>query len=170
MNQITFNGKTYPLRTLMIWGNECDIASTDLQTALFPDGSKEANKEAGHLDGKIYYYADPESFAKSDRELAEIVFLDTVEENGELFFCIETTEDVAEWFKHLYVAESLNFHPDTPFDDYINDKGQSYDYEQVKYRDHLLNTCFTVCEAASVDIYGIANDVFEELQKNWKVL
>lgn len=49
---------------------------------------------------------------------------------------VNTIDDIHTFFKQL-LAEDLNFHPDTPFDDYINCETRlpTYTDEQVKQRD-----------------------------------
>lgn len=75
---------------------------------------------------------------------------------------INNIEEVHTFFKQL-LAEDLNFHPDTPFDDYINCETRlpTYTDEQVKQRDKLLDECFNVCERYGADIYEIAIEIFQ---------
>ena len=88
-----------------------------------------------------------------------------------LTFSIQSLQDVRDFFQHLYVAESLNFHPDTPFTEYVDGSGKdTYTPAQAEEREQLLNTCFTVCENHAADIYEIGNDIFSDLTKNWKQL
>lgn len=74
---------------------------------------------------------------------------------------IKTIEDVKAWFRELIVEEKLNFHPDTPFDDYINTDTRKDSYTKVEadFRDSLMSAAFEVCEAVGIDIYEIANNV-----------
>jgi len=75
---------------------------------------------------------------------------------------IETIEDVKDFFRQL-LSEGLNFHPDTPFEDYINGETRldTYSLEEAKLRNELLDECFTVCDKFNADIYEIANEVFK---------
>lgn len=75
---------------------------------------------------------------------------------------IRTIEDVKTWFRELIVEEKLNFHPDTPFEDYINTdtREDSYSKEEAEFRDGLMGTAFEVCETAKVDIYELSMEIF----------
>jgi hypothetical protein len=75
---------------------------------------------------------------------------------------IETIENVKVFFRHL-LSEGLNFHPDTPFEDYINSETRldTYTEEEANLRNGLLDECFNVCERLDVDIYEIANEIFQ---------
>ena len=74
---------------------------------------------------------------------------------------IKTKEDVKTFFEQL-IDEGLNFHPDTPFEDYINceTRQPSYTKDQADLRNLLLDQCFDVCENEGIDIYNYANDIY----------
>lgn len=74
---------------------------------------------------------------------------------------IKTKEDVKAFFEQL-IDEGLNFHPDTPFEDYINceTREPSYTKDQADLRNLLLDQCFDVCEKHNIDIYNYANDIY----------
>lgn len=74
---------------------------------------------------------------------------------------ILTIEDVKQFAKQL-TAEGLSFNPDDDFNDYINfsNNTSSYNKEEAKLRNELMNECFDVCEKEGVDIYEI---MMEEL-------
>lgn len=76
---------------------------------------------------------------------------------------IKTIKDVKTWFTHLFYEEHLNFHPDTPFEDYINGdtRQNTYSKEEAELRNRLVNKCFEICQLAGTDIYETANTVFE---------
>lgn len=75
---------------------------------------------------------------------------------------IETIDDIKTFFRQL-LAEDLNFHPDTPFEDYINvETGQdTYTPEESKLRNELLDQCFDVCEREAIDIYELCIEIFQ---------
>lgn len=59
--------------------------------------------------------------------------------------------------------EGLNFHPDTPFSDYVNRDGKpSYTPEQINVRDNLLDESFAYCDANGLDIYEVAMEIFNQ--------
>jgi hypothetical protein len=60
---------------------------------------------------------------------------------------IETIDDVKTFFRQL-LAEDLNFHPDTPFEDYINCETEldAYIKEEAEIRNKLLDESFDVCD------------------------
>lgn len=74
---------------------------------------------------------------------------------------IKTIEDVKTFFQQL-LAEDLNFHPDTPFEDYINGETRhpTYTYVEADIRNKLMEQCFDVCDEVNIDIYEIANEIF----------
>ncbi len=74
---------------------------------------------------------------------------------------IKTIEHVKTFFEEL-LAEGLNFHPDDPFEDYINyeTKEPTYTVEEAALRTHLLEQAFDVCEKEGQDIYGLCIDIF----------
>ncbi len=74
---------------------------------------------------------------------------------------INGIEDVKTFFRQLLV-EDLNFHPDTPFEDYINceSRQDTYTPEEAATRNKIMDACFEVCESINIDIYELANDIF----------
>lgn len=74
---------------------------------------------------------------------------------------IRTIDDVKTFFEQL-LEESLNFHPDTPFEDYINmETGKdTYTISEAAIRNELLDKCFKVCRKNKVDIYDLTQNIF----------
>ena len=74
---------------------------------------------------------------------------------------IKTIEDVKVYFEQL-INEGVNFHPDTPFEDYINfETGKdSFTEKQTEKYNSLLDKCFDICENQGIDIYNYANDIY----------
>lgn len=74
---------------------------------------------------------------------------------------IKTVEHVKIFFEALH-AEGLNFHPDDPFDGYINydTKEPTYTNEEAAERNRLLDRAFDVCEKEGVDIYELCIEIF----------
>lgn len=75
---------------------------------------------------------------------------------------INTVEHVKIFFTQL-LDESLNFHPDTPFEDYINGETRldTYTIEEAAIRNKLLEQSFYVCEAFNIDIYELCMEIFQ---------
>lgn len=73
---------------------------------------------------------------------------------------IENTSDVIVFAEHL-VKESVNFHPDDDFNDYINleSKQKTYTKKEANFRNKLMSESFEVCERSDVDIYIVMNEV-----------
>lgn len=71
---------------------------------------------------------------------------------------IGTKEGIANFFAYLFLVDSVNFHPDTPFYRYIdlNTKEPSFTDEEIQERDRLMVEAFQAAEAEEVDIYEIA--------------
>lgn len=76
-----------------------------------------------------------------------------------------TPRDVARWFDD-HVRAGINFHPDTRADQYYGPDGRTFTDEQATTYDDLMDKAFTVCEAAGVDIYGLALDALNELPQD----
>jgi hypothetical protein len=84
---------------------------------------------------------------------------------------IRNIDDVKSFFTHLLDVESLNFHPDDDFENYICLEGPhartpSYTPEEAALRNAMMVECFEVCKRAGVDIYDIGyNLVYGRLKK-----
>ncbi len=74
---------------------------------------------------------------------------------------IKTIDDVKTFFNGL-LAEGLNFHPDDPFEDYINTETRqpTYTVADAAQRTCLLDQAFAVCEKESADIYELCIEIF----------
>lgn len=72
---------------------------------------------------------------------------------------IKSIYHVRALFKHLLENESLNFHPDEDFKNYIHleTKLPSYSIEEAELRNKLMQDCFNVCEREGTDIYEIGS-------------
>ena len=68
--------------------------------------------------------------------------------------------DVTGFFIHLLHDLKLNFHPDTPFDDYIDyeTKQPIFSPEQCATYQEIMDSCHGWCELNGRDIYEIAMD------------
>lgn len=63
---------------------------------------------------------------------------------------MKTVEDVKYFFCELVDKYSLNFHPDTPFEDF-----DVLTKAQAKTLNKKMDRAFKICEKEKVDIYGI---------------
>lgn len=63
---------------------------------------------------------------------------------------MKTVEDVKSFFHELIDQYRLNFHPDTPFEDF-----DIFSKEQAKALNKKMDTAFKICEKEKADIYGI---------------
>jgi len=70
---------------------------------------------------------------------------------------IHTISDVETFFSYLLHEESLNFHPDEDFKNYINLETAlpSYSPEEAELRNSIMICCFEICENEGVEIYDI---------------
>lgn len=70
---------------------------------------------------------------------------------------ITTLQDVKEFARILMEEENLAFHPDTPFEDYINlnTSQPTYSKEEVSLRNQLLEQAFKVGERVGVDTHEL---------------
>lgn len=73
---------------------------------------------------------------------------------------INTIDDVKAFFTQL-LNESLNFHPDEDFANYINiDTSEpTYSVEGAQMRNQLMDKCFEVCDHYHADIYELAQEL-----------
>lgn len=78
---------------------------------------------------------------------------------------ILSVDDVKLFFHHLIDERKVNFHPDDDFANYISlkDHTPTFSNEEVAIYNRLMDESFEVCKKASVDIYGIGMDEFQQL-------
>ena len=78
---------------------------------------------------------------------------------------INTADDVRQWIETTIRTYSLNFHPDTPFTDYVNyDNGTAaFTAEEAAALDIILDHCFEICRANGWDIYGLGIEAFNSI-------
>ena len=78
---------------------------------------------------------------------------------------ILSVDDVKMFFLHLVEECKVNFHPDDDFANYVSlkDHTSAFSDEEVVIYNRLMDESFEVCEKASVDIYGIGMDEFQQL-------
>ena len=74
---------------------------------------------------------------------------------------IQTKSDVEEFISCLILEESLNFHPDEDFRNYVHvDTGlPSYTEAEAEVRNRLLDQCFDICEKHQTDIYQMGIEI-----------
>jgi hypothetical protein len=80
---------------------------------------------------------------------------------------INTIEDVKLFAYQLVNEESLSFHPDNDFADYINTetKEKSYSEEDIIRLNEMMEKCFIVCEQAELDIYELMGEpLFQKMK------
>ena len=75
---------------------------------------------------------------------------------------ITNLEEVRSFFVSLIEEESLNFHPDEDFMNYINldSKLPTYTHEQAIHLNCLLDKCFDICDTEGIDIYNLSMEIF----------
>ena len=73
---------------------------------------------------------------------------------------ITTEKEVKGYFRLLWKDLGLSFHPDDPFELFIdaNTGERVFDDEAAAILDARMDECFEVCEKANVDIYSICLD------------
>ncbi len=78
---------------------------------------------------------------------------------------INSVKDVEVFFRYLVVERKVNFHPDDDFANYVSlkDHTPTFSDEEVAIYNRLMDESFEVCKKASVDIYGIGMDEFQQL-------
>lgn len=69
---------------------------------------------------------------------------------------ITNVDHVKLFISHLINQLHLNFHPDTPFNDYANETGDTFTDAQCAILTDRINECFEVCASTNTDIYEIS--------------
>jgi len=69
---------------------------------------------------------------------------------------MKTVEDVRAFFQELVDKYNLNFHPDTPFEDF-----DVLTKAQVKTLNRKMDKAFKICEREKADIYGIGLEILQ---------
>lgn len=73
---------------------------------------------------------------------------------------INNVKDVEDFLQSLYDEYALVFHPDDPFDQYINKNGEVvFTKDESDYLDSVMERCFEVCEQNGTDIYEIMEPI-----------
>lgn len=69
---------------------------------------------------------------------------------------IKTLEEVKGLSLYLYYEKHVAFHPEDPFEDYINtdDNNQCFTTEESIALNSRMEECFDVCQKEDVDIYN----------------
>lgn len=80
---------------------------------------------------------------------------------------INSIQDVKEFVRILMIDENLNFHPDTPFEDYINlnTNQPTYSTEEAILRNNLLQEAFTLSDTLGVDTHELMCEEGNEISK-----
>lgn len=70
---------------------------------------------------------------------------------------INSVQDIKEFVRILMIDENLNFHPDTPFEDYIflNSGLPVYTKEAAERRNALLKQAFELGERLGIDTHEV---------------
>ncbi len=78
---------------------------------------------------------------------------------------IKDLDDVIDFMISLYNDHQLNFHPDTPFEDYVssNTDNPVFTPQQALQLNAVMDKCFDVC--GKTDIYGVGLEVMAALKK-----
>lgn len=71
---------------------------------------------------------------------------------------VKSVDEVKAFFSYLIKNESLSFHPDDDFKDYVSmESGKvTFSSETADHYNNLMNEAFEVCEIAGDDIYALA--------------
>ena len=74
---------------------------------------------------------------------------------------VNSIDDVKLFVKDL-MGESLNYHPDNDFRDYINISTglPSYNEEDAMLRNKLNSDCFEVCSKYHYDLYELSMEIY----------
>ena len=73
---------------------------------------------------------------------------------------MKTIEDVRSFFRELTDKHSLNFHPDTPFEDF-----DILTKSEAKAFNKKMDKSFELCERENVDIYKIGLEILKKAMR-----
>ena len=73
---------------------------------------------------------------------------------------METIEDVRSFFRELTDKHSLNFHPDTPFEDF-----DILTRTEAKAFNKKMDKAFKICKRTNVDIYKIGLAILKKAMR-----
>lgn len=82
---------------------------------------------------------------------------------------ITSMEDVKDFFHHIVFEKKINFHPDEPFENYIeiSSRKASLTNEECKVYNRLMEESFEICNTSGIDIYQIGLDELMKLSQNY---
>jgi hypothetical protein len=73
---------------------------------------------------------------------------------------MNTIENVRSFFRELTDKHSLNFHPDTPFEDF-----DILTKTEAKAFNKKMDKSFEICERENVDIYKIGLEILQKAMR-----
>lgn len=79
---------------------------------------------------------------------------------------ITNRKEVAQFADYLVNGLNINFHPDTPFEDYIeyDTKQSTFTPEESAIGNRLMDECFEICDKDENEVYVImGKPLFERL-------
>ncbi|WP_410220753.1 hypothetical protein [Pedobacter sp.] len=69
---------------------------------------------------------------------------------------IETIDQARRFISECFHELKLNFHPDTPFEDYRTSQGKArFNEQEQQLLERSLDDCLNVCEREKADIYKV---------------
>lgn len=83
---------------------------------------------------------------------------------------INSFEDIKEFVRILIEDEDLAFHPDTPFEEYINlnTNQPTYSKEEATLRNNLLQEAFALSDTLDVDTHELmCEEGFDLISKDF---
>ena len=81
---------------------------------------------------------------------------------------LKKAKDVKRFFTYLLNVKGVNFHPDTPFVDYVhtNSKTPFFTKAEALRLEVMMGKAFEICDNEKVDIYEIGVNVFDKFYNN----
>lgn len=71
-NEIDFDGKKYPVRTILSNGKSYDVSTEELEISIMPDGEY-VSEEAKNVDDKLAYFIPAATIALSNSEIIKYI-------------------------------------------------------------------------------------------------
>ena len=69
---------------------------------------------------------------------------------------VKSLEDIKYFANWLVNEKDVNFHPDTPFSDYVTPTGSKlFSQRECTELEKILQACFEICDRYDEDIYEI---------------
>ncbi len=120
----------------------------------FFNGNEKCVKILLDEGSRVKWYDDCTNISPTDTsKITDTCLISTVKT-----FHIKSPEDIIQFFIYLTFDLQLSWHPDDPFENYVDSTNTpTFSKRDAKYLNGLMETCFQICQEQNLDIYIINN-------------